>query len=73
MYIGLQVQFEQNQYVVSESVGVLPICIRLTGGVQRQLTLMFSTQDGSATGKNTWNDNESMHLQTLWQGLYNPN
>ena len=51
--IGVQIQFEQNQYMVPESVGSLPVCIIFVGDVQKQLTFMFSTEDGSATGPNT--------------------
>ena len=53
MYIGIQFQFEQSNYTVSEAAGSLVVCVQLArGNLSQEVNVTIQSQDGTATGRN---------------------
>jgi len=50
-YLAVEVSFQQTVYTVMESGDTVEVCVILSGLLGRNVTISFSTSNGSAAGK----------------------
>ena len=48
---AVEVAIDGPSYLVAEDVGPVMVCITATGTLARNVTVTFTTMDGSATGQ----------------------
>ena len=53
MYIfclGVEISFQQTSYTIVECTGNAEVCVRLNGNLTENITLLLTSEDGTATG-----------------------
>lgn len=49
--------FEEVSYDINEDGISIPVCVRLNGGLERDVIVALSSENGNASGKNYDGDN----------------
>lgn len=60
-FLVVQAMHQQTTYTVSEDDGAISLCVTIVGNIEREVEVIFVTEDGTATGNNFNNTEIQLH------------